>query len=227
MYTFQVVDGGLELWQKMVVFITYLIVTIVFLKLEPNNGDKLSLVGDQIEEGFSEVVVVGGDEYIYSISDEQIILKFSPKDSSLSYLGRRIDDNHNFHGAVLASDGDIYTANRHGQILKVSTANNDCTIIGNEIYNNGNNYGWGHPVLGADKCIYFPPPCHDRVLKFNPKSQSISLIGESFGDGEGKWSGSILASDGFIYCVPCSADDILQIDSRHTNDQILTMMESL
>ena len=66
-----------------------------------------------------------------------------------------------------------------------------------------------------------------RVLKFNPKSQSISLIGESFGDGEGKWSGSILASDGFIYCVPCSADDILKIDSRHTNDQILTMMESL
>ena len=82
-------------------------------------------------------------------------------------------------------------------------------------------------MLGADKCIYFPPTYHDRVLRYNPTTQSISLIGESYGEKEWKWRGAVLASDGFIYCVPSSANDILQIDTRHINEQVVTMIESI
>ena len=82
-------------------------------------------------------------------------------------------------------------------------------------------------MLGADKCIYFPPTYHDRVLRYNPTTQSISLIGESYGEKECKWEGAVLASDGYIYCVPNSANEILQIDSRHFNEQVVTMIESL
>ena len=36
-----------------------------------------------------------------------------------------------------------------------------------------------------------------------------------------------LASDGFIYCVPFCADDILQIDSRRINERVLEMVDSI
>ena len=65
------------------------------------------------------------------------------------------------------------------------------------------------------------------MLKFNPNTQSISLIGESYGEKEWKWRGAVLASDGFIYCVPFAANDILQIDSRHINEKVVAMIESL
>ena len=56
---------------------------------------------------------------------------------------------------------------------------------------------------------------------FNPNTQIISLIGESYGFKECKWRGAVLARDGFIYCIPHDADDILQLDSRHMNEQVI------
>jgi len=189
------------------------------LKLDPNNDDNLSLVGEKFEDEFY-AAVLGKDGYIYGISEYKIY-KFNPKDYSVSQVGSDFDDNHDhiFIGAVLADDGNIYSANGYGQILKVDTVNNDWTIIGSTIYEDAQ--GWGRPVLGADKCIYFPPLNHDRVLTLNPITQSISLIGKSNGDREWKWRGAVLVSNGYIYCIPYNADDILQIDSRHINEQII------
>merc|ERR1712232_22366 len=88
--------------------------------------------------------------------------------------------------------------------------------------------GWISPVLGADKCIYFPPYAHEQVLKFNPSTQSVSLIGESYDIMLcRKWVGAMLASDGFIYCIPFDADYILQIDCRSINEQVLEIIENL
>ena len=174
-----------------------------------------------------EAAVFDNDGYIYGISDNEIN-KFNPIDHRVSYIGRSFEhDNHFWRGAVLAKDGNIYAANRYGQILRIDTSENGWKIIGNKIYNTKYSTGWGNAVLGADKCIYFPPYDHDRVLKFNPSTKSISLIGESYGEKERKWDSAVLASDGFIYCVPSHAQDILQIDSRHFNEQVVTMIESL
>ena len=104
---------------------------------------------------------------------------------------------------------------------------NDWKIIGSEIYNGEYARSWGNAVLGADKCIYFSPLCHDRVLRYNPTTQSISLIGESYGGKECKWEGAVLASDGFIYCVPNSANEILQIDSRHVNEKVIDIIDNI
>ena len=113
-----------------------------------------------------------------------------------------------------------------GQILNVDMAHYDWKIIGRKIYKKYGR-GWGRPVIGADKCIYFLPCDHDRILQFNPSTQNISLIGESYGEKKWKWRVAVLASDGFIYCLPSYAHDILQIDSRHFNEQVVTMIESL
>ena len=82
-------------------------------------------------------------------------------------------------------------------------------------------------MLGADKCIYFPPYDHDRVLKFNPSTKSISLIGESYAEKKSNWEGAVLASDGYIYSLSSCAHDILQIDSRPLNEKVVTMIEGL
>ena len=195
------------------------------LKLDPNDGDSLSLVGGEIGGGFS-AVVLGKDGCIYGISMLHII-KFNIVDYSISQKDLDQDEYHDFDGAVLGKDGNIYAANQYGQILKGDTANNDWGIIGGRIYIDGYCHGWGRPLLGDDKCLYFPPACHDRVLTYNPVTQNISFIGESYGTKQYKWVGAALASDGYIYCIPYNADNILMIDGRHLNEKILEVTKNV
>ena len=53
------------------------------------------------------------------------------------------------------------------------------------------------------------------------------MIGDCYRDKDRKWEGVVLASDGYIYCIPYDANDILQIDSRHVNEQVIGMIENL
>ena len=198
------------------------------LKLDPSNGDSLSLVGEVINHGKNPCnsAVLGNDGCIYGISDKSVF-KFSPIDYSFSYIGSNFEnDNRFWTRAVLADDDNMYAVNVYGQILCIETAQNDWKIIGNRIYNEVR-FSWGSPVIGADKCIYFPPSSHYRVLRYNPSTQNISFIGESYFLGHGSWVGAVLASDGYIYCIPCQANDILQIDSRHVNDKVLEVMDDI
>ena len=194
------------------------------LKLDPNDVDSLSLVGEDINKGF-QAAVLGNDGYIYGIYKSRVV-KFSLTDQSVSCIGRSFDDYYFWTGAVLTEDGNIYAVNHCGQILHIDTSENDWKIIGSKIYNDAY-FRWGSPVLGADKCIYYPSAYHDRVLKFNPSTQIISLIGDCYRDKDRKWEGVVLASDGYIYCIPYDANDILQIDSRHVNEQVIGMIEKL
>lgn len=193
------------------------------LKFDPKNSGFLSLVGEYIYYDYDSAFL-RKDECLYGITDERIII-FSPDDDGLIY--KDIHHNHEIDGAVLANDGNIYTANEHGQILKVNTANNKLRVIGSRIYNKDYGRGWGRPVLGDDKCIYFPPSCHAQVFKFNPITEDISLIGDFYRDKSYKWNGAVLAPNGYIYCVPYHADHVLQIDSRDTNEKILELMKNI
>ena len=113
----------------------------------------------------------------------------------------------------MGGGGYIYAANRYGQVLKVDATSNNHTLIGNKIYS-GAGEGWGHPTIGADKCIYWPPLHANRTLKFNTNTQIPSLVGDDLGKGPAKWHGGALATNGFIYCIPCNAKHVLQIDAR-------------
>jgi hypothetical protein len=113
---------------------------------------------------------------------------------------------------VLAGDGCIYAVNVAGQVLKVDTANNDHTWIGDPIHSGGGQ-GWGDAIVGADKCIYWPPSYANRVLMFDPETQQLpSLVGDDFGGIRCKWQGGALATDGAIYCVPNCSTQFLAID---------------
>jgi hypothetical protein len=77
-------------------------------------------------------------------------------------------------------------------------------------------YGaWGTPIVGVDKCIYWPPSRAKRVLQFDPETQQLpSLVGDDLGEEGHKWGAGALATDGAIYCISntYSASQILAID---------------
>ena len=97
------------------------------LKLDPSYGDSLSLVGEEIDGGYC-TAVLGNDAYIYGISLREVI-KFSQIYHSVSYMRSEFVKDHFWTDVVLANDGNIYAASKHGQILRINTAQNDWKII--------------------------------------------------------------------------------------------------
>jgi hypothetical protein len=112
----------------------------------------------------------------------------------------------------LGGDGYVYAVNDSGQVLKVDKKSNNYTFIGDRIYSGGG-VEWGDPIVGVDKCIYWPPSNADRVLKFDPETQQLpSLVGDDLGKGLFKWEGGALATDGAINFIPCCSTQVLAID---------------
>jgi len=187
------------------------------MKLNPDN-DSLSSVGGDLGEGGGlkyTGTVVGSDEILYGIpAFATRIIKFDPTNAdTTSTVGEEAEESFMCDNGVVGGDGYIYAVNESGQVLKVDTTRNNYTWIGDPIYPRGRGGGWGGPIIGADKCIYWPPWYANRVLKFDPETQQKpSLVGDDLGGGAYKWQGGALATDGAIYCIPFNATHILAID---------------
>jgi hypothetical protein len=186
------------------------------MRLNPNN-DTLSSVGDDLGEGMFKYfgTVVGKDDCLYGIPNlAPRILKFDPANpDTTSIVGEEAEEGFKCNTGVLCGDGHIYAGNGAGQVLQIDTTSNNYIWIGDPIYSGGYGVGWGDPIIGADKCIYWPPRNANRVLKFDPETQQLpSLVGDDLGEGRFKWQGGALASDGAIYCIPNNAKQILAID---------------
>ena len=186
------------------------------MKLNPDN-DSLYSVGDDLGGGFTKYsgTVVGNDDYVYGIPyKSKCIIKFDPTNpDTTSTVGVEAERWFNCRNGVLGCGGDIYSVNRVGQVLHVDTTSNDYTWIGDPIHDSRNGLGWGDPIIGVDKCIYWPPSHANRVLKFDPETQQLpSLVGDDLGEEGSKWQGGALAPDGNIYCIPCNATQVLAID---------------
>jgi hypothetical protein len=184
------------------------------MKLNPDN-DILSSVGDDLGEGGLKYsgTVVRNDDYVYGIpNDARRILKYNPADpDTTSTVGEDARSRFDCGNGVLGGDGYIYAANGAGQVLQIDTTNSNYTWIGDPIYSGG--YGWGDPIVGVDKCIYWPPCSANRVLKFDPETQQLPwLVGDDLGEGLVKWKGGALATDGVIYCIPFRSTQVLAID---------------
>jgi hypothetical protein len=189
------------------------------MKLNPDN-DSLSSVGDDLgddlgDDDFKYIgTIVGNDDFVYGIPRRATrILKFDLcNPGTTSTVGEEYEEGFGCgNGAVLAGDGYIYAANDSGQVLKIDTTINNYTWIGDKIHSRG--LGWGDSIVGADKCIYWPPHNANRVLKFDPETQQLpSLVGDDLGEEGDKWEGGALATDGVIYCIPYSTNQVLAID---------------
>jgi hypothetical protein len=187
------------------------------MRLNPDN-DTLSSVGDDLGEGGFKYrgTVIGNDDYVYGIPYIATrIVKYNPADPDItSTVGGEAEEGFDCGNGVLGGNGYIYAANESGQVLKVHTTSNNYTWIGSCIYSRGS--GWGDPIIGVDKCIYWPPYNANRVLKFDPETPQPlpSLVGDDLGgEGRVKWMGGALATtDGVIYCIQYCSTQVLAID---------------
>jgi hypothetical protein len=160
--------------------------------------------------------VVGNDDFLYGIPfDTTRIVKFDPTNpDTTSTVGEEDKEDFEVWNGVLAGDGDIYAANWYGQVLQIDSTSNNYTWIGDPIYSEAGE-GWGDPVVGADKCIYWPPSDANHVPKFDPETQQLpSLMGDDLGEAvDSKWmNGALATNGGVIYCIPSRAKRILIID---------------
>jgi len=206
------------------------------MRLNPDN-DTLSSVGDDLGEGGFKYrgTVVGNDDCVYGIPHRATrIVKFDPTNpDTTSTVGEEAEKRFYCGNGVLAGDGyHINAANVAGQVLKIdvrSPMNSDYTLIGDEIFSGwAQDEGWGNPIVGVDKCIYWPPMNANRILKFDPETQQLpSLVGDDLsGEGRVKWMGGALAAtDGVIYCIPYGATQILAIDP--VKEVTLTMQNNI
>jgi hypothetical protein len=184
------------------------------MRLNPDN-DSLSSVGDDLGRE-DRGTVVGNDDCVYGIPHYTTrIVKFDPTNpdtTSTVWETRHQEEWFMCGNGVLAGDGYIYAVNGAGQVLQIDTTSNNYTLIGDQIYSEWE-AGWGDPIIGADKCIYWPPSSANRVLKFDPETQQLpSLVGDDLGEGCFKWQGGALAPDGNIYCIQFYSTQILVID---------------
>jgi hypothetical protein len=69
----------------------------------------------------------------------------------------------------------------------------------------------GGNISPIDNCIYAIPQRAHQVLKLDPTTETVSLVGPKF-PGHCKWYGGILGkSDGAIYGIPQNASGVLRI----------------
>lgn len=72
--------------------------------------------------------------------------------------------------------------------------------------------------MANDGCIYWLPDYFgERILKFDPVTKHMSLVGNSLGGINFTrfntcWKSGASASNGAIYCIPFVADQVLCID---------------
>jgi len=85
------------------------------------------------------------------------------------------------NGAAV-SDGQLSS---QSQIQQSATLGNQMTVVTEEIGDDFDNFAggakWKTGALAADGCIYCAPFGHDRILKIDPKTDTTSLVGKSFG----------------------------------------------
>ena len=188
------------------------------MKLDPNNNDAISSAGDNLGDKYCKFIgtVIGIDGCVYGIPTlSKRIVKYDPISDTASFVGEVNDEYFGCNGnGALARDGCIYAITLDGRVLKIDTTNSSHCFVGSSIEfdHYGYGYGWSDAILGIDGCIYWPPHNARRILKYDPHSDQISLVGDDYGNTAYKWHGGSLASDGVIYCIPRYETRILSID---------------
>ncbi|KAL9180254.1 hypothetical protein ACHAXT_008224 [Thalassiosira profunda] len=67
--------------------------------------------------------------------------------------------------------------------------------------------------LAADGFVYTIPANAPRVMKIDPRLETVEFIGPDY-PGKAKWYGGIMAHDGCIYGIPHNATGVLKINPR-------------
>ena len=156
----------------------------------------------------------GPDGKLYAVPGASTsVLCFDPATGQLSTFGDLPEGGwKHAGGGVLAPDGCIYAAPFIGttHVLRIDPVERTATHIGDDVKQAGE-AKWFTGAVGADGRLYFPPFVATRVLRIDPTTHTVELIGEELGGGK-KWLGAFTGPDGCVYGTPCDETQLLRID---------------
>lgn len=97
-------------------------------------------------------------------------------------------------------------------VLKVNLKTEELTEIGPALTDGQNKFYGG--IKGLDGCIYGMPYTATGVIRIDPRTDSVEILGE-YPLGGYKWHGGLLAhSTGVIYAFPAHANEVLCVDTN-------------
>lgn len=122
---------------------------------------------------------------------------------------------YKWSSGALAPDGNIYFMPFFGAcyILKLNPSNDSVCSVGIDLGAGG--FKYIGTVVGGDGCVYGIPSQTNRIVKFDPRDQSTTFVGE-IAEGFFKCGNGALARDGCIYAANASGH-VLQIDIMNNN----------
>jgi len=113
------------------------------------------------------------------------VLKFNPQTHETQLIDPDLGDGvHKWECGVLAKNTIIYCApSDETKIQKINTTNNEVENMNDLDLPESGNGKWSSGALAKDDCIYYLPYEAKRILKLDPYTETISSVGDDFGDG--------------------------------------------
>jgi len=186
------------------------------LKIVPSTGEVTTIGGPFPGEHKWYGGLLGHDGNIYGMpASADCVLKIMPATGEVTTIGSLPKGGWKWHGGVVAPNGNMYALpSNSDDVLKVVPATGEVSIIKGKLksgrHRTDGKYKYLGGVLGGDGCIYGMPGDAETVLKINPETDELSLIGGPF-LGENKWQNGFLAKDGAIYGIPLRAEAVIKI----------------
>ena len=196
------------------------------LKFNPND-DTTICVGEEIKghSAFSGTIKAkNGCLYGIPLKTSRVA-KFNVATQTVTFIGEKYRGGRKWIGGVEGMDDNIYgVPYRHDKWLKIDIATETISLVGDHLFQyKYNKYNCG--VVGEDCNVYAIPAGVRKVTKFNTTTQEILEVGNRY-DGEAKWSGGVLHSNGYIYCVPFNHNKVLKIKTNHIREEGNNLLES-
>ena len=139
-----------------------------------------------------------------------------------------VKDNPNCTITNIGWIGDSYCDEEEYNTKECSFDGGDCIPSTNLV---GTTYEtvqkWRSGVLGPDGFVYGIPYDFERVLRFDPVTDTSVNIGSYLSSDTGKWLGGVVGQDGFIYCAPFLSRSILKIDPKTETTSLVADGHSL
>jgi len=146
------------------------------------------------------------------------VLRFDPKRQTTERIGKVYRGSYKWTGGAIDKDGYIYFAPYNAsRILRVDPTNNGTVMIGKDFGKHNSKFSGCVASKDGSKICFIP--CKSQSLLIydttNPDSNSkgcteidIHHLLESKSDM--MWDGGVLGTDGYIYCIPDRANQILK-----------------
>jgi hypothetical protein len=175
-----------------------------------------TLIGDEIQGDLKwSSFVDGKNGFFYGIpSNARRVVKFNPLDKSLTEIGPDLGEGEfKWLCGARANTGDIYCAPCNANhILKIKTSDGTVETLNDVELPETGEYLWASGALATDSNIYYMPSCARGIMRLNPYNDSLSSVGDDLGQGEFKYSGTVVGIDDLVYGIPDRSKRIIKFD---------------